>query len=138
MGTDSSIGVTPGVGATVRVVYNSGVDSGAYQQVVTLADKNGNYTARSATANPTNYSVTATAGTALASNTGRMGAIILNDSASASPVFVGFYSSPTTTSYSIKLNAGDAYEVPFGFTGIITAICATAGTATLRVTEFIS
>jgi hypothetical protein len=39
----------------------------------------------------------------------------------------------SATNYTVKLAAGDYYEVPAGYLGIVVAIFATAGTA--RVTE---
>jgi hypothetical protein len=43
-------------------------------------------------------------------------------------------STASATSYTVKIITDAYYEVPFGFTGIITGITA-SGTATLRVTE---
>lgn len=79
-------------------------------------------------------SVTTAAATVLAANGSRVGATIFNDASSASPVYLALGLTATTTAYAVLVAVGGYYEVPYGFSGVITGICAT-GTATLRVNE---
>lgn len=85
----------------------------------------------------TNVAGSASSVTVLAANSGRFGATIVNDSSAL--LYLKFGSTASTTSYTVVL-AGAAsapfayYEVPFGYTGIITGIWASA-TGNARVTE---
>lgn len=77
--------------------------------------------------------------TLLAANADRAGAIITNDSSAVLYVDLSG-GTASTTSYSITLGGSsaapfEAYEVPFGLTGLITGIWASA-TGNARVTEF--
>ncbi len=79
-----------------------------------------------------NVSASVTSVTLIALNAARRGATIWNDSTDI--LYVKFGSAATATSCTVKL-VGDAfYEVPFGYTGIITGIWASA-TGAARVTE---
>lgn len=69
--------------------------------------------------------------TVLASNANRKGATIWGEG-SACKIFLGNGASATV--YTIELSVGGYYEVPFGYTGIITGI-STSATGNLRVTE---
>lgn len=80
----------------------------------------------------TTASVTNSNTTVLASNNQRLGATIYNEG--TVPCFVKLGSTASATSYTIRIIVDAYYEVPFGYTGIITGITA-SGTATLRVTE---
>lgn len=80
----------------------------------------------------TTASVTNSNTTVLASNNNRMGATIYNEGSVTALVKLG--STASATSYTVKIITDAYYEVPFGYTGIITGITA-SGTATLRVTE---
>lgn len=71
--------------------------------------------------------------TLLASNTDRRGAAIYN--ASTSVLYVKFGATASTSSFTIKMSADSYYEVPFGYTGRIDGIWASANGAAL-VTEF--
>jgi hypothetical protein len=84
------------------------------------------------TATLTSVAGSATSVTVLASNAARKGAMVVNDSTSI--VYIAFSATATSTAFSAKLNASDYYEVPFGYTGIITGIWVTA-TGSARVTE---
>jgi hypothetical protein len=64
----------------------------------------------------------ATVVTLLAANTARMGATIFNQSTSVCYVKLG--SGASATSYTVRMSANAYYEVPFGYTGIITGIWA--------------
>ena len=70
--------------------------------------------------------------TALASNTSRKGATIFNEGAGLMHISLGT-ATTSTSQYSVRLSAGDYYEVPFNYTGQVGYIFATAGTA--RITE---
>ena len=93
--------------------------------------------AAASTATLANVAGSASSVTLLAANAERLGATIVNDSTAI--LYVKFGSAATTTSYTVML-AGTAssiaayYEVPFGYTGIITGIWASA-TGSARVTE---
>ena len=80
-----------------------------------------------------NVSVAASSTAVLAANPGRLGATIWNDSAVV--VYVDYSGgTASATSCSVKM-AADAYlEIPYGYTGAITHIGASAS-GTLRVTE---
>lgn len=75
----------------------------------------------------------ATAVTLKAANNGRRGLTLFNDSSSACFVLLGA-GTVSATVFSVKMSAGTYYEVPFGFTGIVTGIWVTA-TGSMRVTE---
>lgn len=87
----------------------------------------------SATATLSNVAGSASSVTLLALNTNRLGATIVNDS--TAQLYVKFGSTASATSYVYTLFQFDTLEVPFGYTGIITGIWASA-TGNARVTEF--
>lgn len=66
----------------------------------------------------------ATVVTLLALNTNRKGAMVMNDSTQT--LYVKLGSAATATSYTVKMAADAYYEVPFGYTGVITGIWASA------------
>jgi hypothetical protein len=84
------------------------------------------------TATLSNVSGSTSSVTILASNTGRLGATVFNDSTAT--LYLKFGSAASTTSFTIKLFTDDYYEVPFGYTGIIDGVWASA-TGAARVTE---
>jgi len=85
------------------------------------------------TATKANVSGSASSGTLLAANDARLGATIWNDSVAV--LYVDYTGgTASATSCSVKL-AADAYlEIPYGHTGLITGIWASA-TGAARVTE---
>jgi len=85
-----------------------------------------------ATGTLTNVTGIATSTTLLAANTARLGATIHNDSTAA--LYVKFGITASTTSYSVKIAVDGYYEVPFGYTGRIDGIWASAAGAA-RITE---
>jgi hypothetical protein len=87
---------------------------------------------QNATAALTSVAASVASVTVLALNANRKGAMITNDSTSV--VYIAFAATATATAFTAKLNAGDYYEVPFGYTGIITGIWVTAA-GSARVTE---
>jgi hypothetical protein len=82
-------------------------------------------------ATPTTFDSTSYA-TISASNANRKGLTIFNEGAGLLYVTLGT-STTTTSLYTVRLSAGDYYEAPFGYTGLVGGIFATAGTA--RVTQ---
>lgn len=87
---------------------------------------------KSGTATLANVAGSASSVTLIASNANRRGATIQNDSTAI--LYVKFGSSASSTSYTVKMTADSYYEVPFGYTGIITGIWVSA-TGSARVTE---
>ena len=70
--------------------------------------------------------------TLLAANTSRFGAMIFNDSTAV--LYVKLGATASATSYTVKMDAGDYFEVPYEYTGIIDGIWASA-TGSARITE---
>lgn len=81
-----------------------------------------------------NVAGSATSVTLIASNSARKGATIWNDSSAI--LYVKFGTTASTTSCTVKMVADAYFEVPFGYSGIITWIWASA-TGSARVTELI-
>lgn len=90
--------------------------------------------AQPTTGTMTSVTVTTAVVTVLASNAARLGAIITHEFGPT--VFVALAAaSASATAYSVRLQPGGVLEVPFQWTGRISAVTV-IGTATLRVTEF--
>lgn len=87
----------------------------------------------SSTATITSVSNAITTTTVLASNSGRRGFMIYNDSLAV--VFIAFAATASTTAFSIKLQPGSEYEPGIDYTGVISSI-ASAAVGALRITEF--
>ena len=71
-------------------------------------------------------------GTIATASTGRLGCTIFNSGPGNLHVLLGT-GTASTSNFTTRLSAGDYYEVPFNYTGLIGGIFATAGTA--EVTE---
>lgn len=71
-------------------------------------------------------------GTIATASTGRLGCTIFNSGPGNLHVLLGTGTASTSV-FTVRLSAGDYYEVPFNYTGLIGGIFATAGTA--EVTE---
>jgi len=80
---------------------------------------------------PTTFTST-TYATISASNANRKGLTIFSEGAGLLYITLGT-STTSTTSYTARLSAGDYYEVPFEYTGLVGGIFATAGTARVTV-----
>ena len=80
---------------------------------------------------PTDFTSTSY-GTIATASTGRLGCTIFNSGPGTLHVLLGT-ATASTTAFTVRLSAGDYYEVPFNYTGLIGGIFATAGTA--EVTE---
>jgi hypothetical protein len=88
---------------------------------------------RAATSAVTSVVGSATSVTLLASNGNRLGATVYNDSTATLNLKLG--ATASATSFTIQLAAnGGYYEVPFGYTGVIDGIWASA-TGNARITE---
>ena len=71
--------------------------------------------------------------TLLAANTARLGATIYNDSNAR--LFVKLGAVASTTSFTVRLNSQDYYEVPFNYVGIIDGIWTPVVSGAARITE---
>ena len=89
------------------------------------------------TGTSTQVSSVTTAGgvTILAANTARYGASVANDDANALYLLLGA-GTVSSTVYTVKLYTDDVYEVPYGFTGVLTGVWAGDGSGAARVTEY--
>jgi hypothetical protein len=76
---------------------------------------------------PTDFTSTSY-GTIATASTGRLGCTIFNSGPGNLHVLLGT-ATASTSAFSVRLSAGDYYEVPFNYTGLIGGIFATAGTA---------
>jgi len=85
-----------------------------------------------ATSTVTSVVSLATNVTLLASNSSRKGASVFNDSTQVLSLKLG--ATASATSFTVKMDAGDYYEVPYGYTGIIDGIWVSAN-GNARVTE---
>lgn len=88
--------------------------------------------ATNATSTLSNVSGSASSVTLLSLNTARKGVTIFNDSTAI--LYVKFGTTASTTSFTVRLVSNAYYEVPFGYTGRIDGIWASA-TGSARVTE---
>jgi len=80
---------------------------------------------------PTTFTSTSY-GTISTASTGRLGCQVFNEGAGNLYITLGT-ATTSTTSYTIRLSAGDYYEVPANYTGLIGGIFATAGTAYVTI-----
>ncbi|MEH2305419.1 hypothetical protein [Nostoc sp.] len=74
----------------------------------------------SGVATPTSVSASTTMQTLIADNSNRKGATIWNYS--NGPLCIDFNNSVSKTSFAYKISAGGYYEIPFGYTGIVSGI----------------
>lgn len=129
-------GTAAAVGGAWPITVTDGVDTAAVKAADPAEADNGlvtrNLPARTATSARTTVSVDTTVDTLLASNTARRGATVYNDDSKV--LYVALGSAATTSDFTIKIAADGYYEIPFNYTGIITAIRA-SGSGNVRVTE---
>jgi hypothetical protein len=114
-------------GTAVDAVAGAGATGTGVQRVV---EATGACTTGTASA----VNDTATDTTILAANTARYGATIWNDSTSILYLLLA-NATASATNATVKLAAGDYYEVPFGYTGIIKGIWSSDASGAARVTE---
>lgn len=104
---------------------------GTYAEVVSSSASSGSST--SATGTQTSVASSATDTTILASNASRKGAMVFNDSTAVLYLLLASGTS-STSNYSVQVAASGFFEVPFGYTGVIKGLWASA-TGNARVTE---
>lgn len=100
--------------------------SGVQRQVVKIGP--------SSTGTQANVAASASDVTILAANTSRYGASVFNDSTATLYLLLSNAVSSSSV-YTVELGGNAYYEVPYGYTGIIKGIWASA-TGNARVTEF--
>lgn len=102
---------------------------------VNLRDASGSEvspTVSASAATTANVASAATTVTLQAANTSRLGLTIHNDSTQT--LYVKLGSGATATSYTVEMAAGAYFEMPYGYTGIVTGIWASAN-GSARMTE---
>lgn len=87
------------------------------------------------TGTSTQVASTTSAQTILAANAARYGATVYNDDANILYLLLGT-GTVTTSVYTVQVPSGGYYEVPYGFTGILTGLWSADGAGSARVTEF--
>ena len=130
---DTSVPITAGSGTPIRVLSGLGAGT-ADQQVVTLATQDGTLLGRSGTSSSSSVAASVTSGTLLAANTARIGATVANDAGGAVLYVLLGTGTASSTSYTVAVPAGGYYEVPFGYTGQIDGVWASAS-GNARITE---
>lgn len=102
--------------------------------VYAWGDRSGRFvtTQKASTTSVASVAGSATSVTLIASNTGRLGATIYNDSTAI--LYLKLGATASTSSFTAKLFQDGYYEVPFGYTGVIDGIWASA-TGNARTTE---
>lgn len=110
--------------------------SSAYPLPTTGGGGGGNPAGDGAVSTGTTTSVASTTGaqTILAANTARYGATVYNDDANALYLLLGT-GTVSATVYTVQIPSLGYYEVPYGFTGILTGLWAADGAGSARVTE---
>lgn len=89
---------------------------------------------RSATATLSNVTGSTSSVTVLAANTARLGASVYNDS--NKKMYLKCGTTASTTSFTVVLVPNAYYEMPFEYTGVLTAVWASGVSGSARVTEF--
>lgn len=89
---------------------------------------------RCVTPTVTSVAASGTSVTVLALNNARAGATLYNDSTATAYVKLG--ATASTSSYTVKMNQDDYYEVPFGYIGVIDCIWSSA-TGNMLVTQLV-
>jgi hypothetical protein len=87
---------------------------------------------RSSTTSVSSVAASASSVALLASNTNRLGATIYNDSNQT--LYVQLGATASTTSFVVKMNKDDYYEIPFNYTGVINGIWSSAS-GSARIVE---
>jgi hypothetical protein len=119
-----NVAITAGSGTTIGTV-----DVGAGRQVQI-------FTQGAQAATVSNVSASATSVTILSATDTRAGASIYNDTSDTTNyLYVKMGTTASTTDYSVKVNAGGYFEVPYGYNGRIDGIWVAASGAA-RVTEY--
>jgi hypothetical protein len=110
------------------------LSDGTYSWRKTTIDSKGNLQTKLSSTTPGNTSVAASASSVnlLALNSNRLGAAIYNDSSVT--LYVKLGTTASTSSYTVQIAPLGYYEVPYGYTGNIDGIWASA-TGNARITE---
>jgi len=111
--------------------------SGIYKLLSGTINVSGSFTpAYSTTGTESSVSATTTPSTVLlAANTSRKGATIYQDDVTGGSIlYVALNSTCTTSAYTLKMSPMGYYEVPYGYTGIITGVWS-AATGNARIVE---
>jgi len=108
------------------------VEALVYNPATGAMDRMTQPSALTSTPTQSSVSVTNASTTILAANTARRGATLFNEGAAICYMKLG--ATASTSSYTLQIVSGGYYELPFGYTGIITGITS-SGTAQLRITE---
>lgn len=96
---------------------------------------NASGTSGAGTGTLTSVDSTTVSGTILAANTNRLGATIYNTDANALYILFGSgTASASNLAWSIASNS--QYQIPFGYTGVVTGVWAGDGAGAAKVTEF--
>lgn len=75
--------------------------------------------------------------TILAANTRRKGASIVNTSTAVLYLNLAGGTATTTTAHHVQLAENDYFEIPFGYTGLITGIWASDAGGSANIAEFV-
>jgi hypothetical protein len=103
-------------------------------QVMIPASSDGTLLGLAGTSAITSVSAATSSTSLLSANAARLGATVYNDSTAICYLLLNS-GTASTTNYTVQLGAGGYYEVPFGYTGAIKAIWASA-TGSARIMEF--
>lgn len=105
-----------------------------WRRAAVTSDGSQAVTPKSTTATPTSVAGSATSVQLLAANTARKGVTIYNDSTAI--LYLKLGTTASTTSYNLQMVALSYYELPFGYTGRIDGIWASAA-GNARISELV-
>jgi hypothetical protein len=108
---------------------------GYIQQVQAVSATGGDTSTPASSATKSSVASGIASVTILAANTARKGAIVTNTDANALYLDLSG-GTASSTSYSVAVASGEYYEMPYGYTGLVTGIWAADGTGSALVTEF--
>lgn len=135
------VGITGPVGVTGVVQVLQPTSSALNARVVGIGTggvpTGGILTVQETTAGTSSVSSVAgsvSATTVLAANSARLGAVVYNDTNKTMYLKLG--SSPSTSSYTVQILRDGYFEVPYKYTGILTAVWDTGVSGNALVTEF--
>ena len=122
-------------GTAVDAVGGAGAVTTGTQRVTLASDDPLVAFVKPGTATRSSVTSTITSTTIMALNTSRKGGIICNTDANALYLDLSG-GTAATTRFQVKLTTDQTYEVPAGYTGLITGIWSTAGSGRADVVEF--
>jgi hypothetical protein len=121
-------------GNKIRTETSSQGGNTVHQQVVSLANSDGTLLGLAGTSAVSSVAGATSSTSILAANAARLGATVYNDSTAILYLLLGSGTASTSV-YTVQMGAGSYYEVPFGYTGAIQGIWASA-TGNARIAEF--